>query len=215
MAALAPGSMPPTLPGFEHIGRIWDHTHKAPSAKILPGEYYVTTNEECITTVLGSCVSACIRDPVTGVGGMNHFMLPGEQGNNSSWGADDGLSTARFGVTAMEMLINEILKQGARKDRLESKLFGGGEILAMEFNNVGARNAAFALEFMATEMLSVAAQDLGGPHPRKVMFFPKTGRCLVRRLRSLQTEIVAAQERQYQADISKAEDDSGDIELFD
>lgn len=200
---------PRVLPGFDHIARNWDSAHNLCSAKILPGEYYVTRGEEVLHTVLGSCVSACVRDLDTGVGGMNHFMLPEAKAGQSNWGLE-----TRYGVAAMESLINEILKQGARKSRLEIKLFGGGEILNMQTSNVGQRNAEFALNFMEVEGFEVVSQDMGGPHPRKVLFFPHEGRVMIRRLRSLQVEAVAAQERQYECSIG---DDSptGEIELFD
>ena len=116
---------PEVLPGFGHISRIWDSTQNLCASKILPGEYYVTCHDEIITTVLGSCVSACIRDPSTGVGGMNHFMLPGDTTKRlDQWAGRDSLAT-RYGIAAMETLVNDILKLNARKSRLELKLFGG------------------------------------------------------------------------------------------
>ena len=116
---------PEVLPGFDHIKRIWNSAQNLCASKILLGEYYVTCHNEIITTVLGSCVSACIRDPDTGVGGMNHFMLPGDMKKTlDQWGGKDNLVT-RFGIGAMEKLINDILQRGSRKDRLELKLFGG------------------------------------------------------------------------------------------
>lgn len=206
-------SWPTMLPGFNHISRFWDMTHTLCAAKVLPGEYYVTQHSEMITTVLGSCISACIRDPITGVGGMNHFMLPGDsRKKEGKWGGIDGLET-RYGIAAMESLVNEILKLGARKERLELKLFGAGKILAMEINNIGERNIIFAKEFAQLEGLAIAAEDLGGPHPRKVNYFPRTGKVLIRRLRSLQNQAVATQEKSYEATIAKREPD-GAIELF-
>jgi len=206
-------SWPLILPGFEHISRFWDSTHTLCAAKILPGEFYVTQHAEMITTVLGSCISACIRDPITGVGGMNHFMLPGNnKQNHDKWGGNDCLET-RYGVAAMESLVNEILKLGARKERLELKFFGAGKVLAMEINNIGERNISFAKEFAKIEGLPVIAEDLGGPHPRKVNYFPRTGKVMIRRLRSMQTKAVVAQEKNYGATMSKREK-PGEIELF-
>ena len=205
---------PDILPGFDHVSRIWDATQNLCAAKILPGEYYVTTNEEIITTVLGSCVSACIRDPVSGVGGMNHFMLPGDTTKNlEQWAGSDSLAT-RYGIAAMETLINDILKQGSRKDRLELKLFGGGRVLAMDVNNVGERNAQFARQYLETEGLVVVAEDLGGTYPRKVNYFPKTGRVMVRRLRSLQNKAIADQEKSYASNMGRKQI-PGEIDLFD
>jgi len=204
----------PTLPGFESIKRTWDTEHSLHSARILPGEYYVTRNNEMITTILGSCVSACIRDPDTGVGGMNHFMLPGDNGrNNAKWGGSDCLTT-RFGVAAMEKLINDILKTGANPRKLELKLFGGGEVLQMESSNVGAKNVRFVRDFVATEGLAVLSEDLGGPWPRKVNFFPKTGKVLMRRLRALHKSVIVDQEKRYASELAKPEQKTGSIDLF-
>lgn len=205
---------PPVLPGFSHIARSWDNQHDLSMAKILPGEYYVTNGNEVITTVLGSCVSACIRDPDTGVGGMNHFMLPGNSGRDmDKWGGVDCLST-RYGVAAMESLINDILKQGARKGRLEVKLFGGGEVLQMETNNVGQQNVQFVRDFVSAEGLVIMSFDLGGPHPRKVNFFPKTGKVMIKKLRALHKISIADQEKAYAKNIDKP-DMAGEIDLFD
>ena len=181
-------------------------------AKVLPGEYYVSRQDEIISTVLGSCVAACVRDPVTKVGGMNHFMLPGESNRNGGWGGEGGLVT-RYGIAAMENLINDILKQGSEKSRLEFKLFGGGAVLAMEQNNIGDRNIAFVRDFIETEGFQVLAEDLGGPHPRKVNYYPATGRVMVRKLRSLQSRVVADKENAYRANIQRKES-PGEIELF-
>lgn len=201
------------LPGFDHISRIWNSQEELCVSRILPGEYYVTRHDEIITTVLGSCVSACVRDLDSGVGGMNHFMLPGNTGKSmDTWGGKDCLAT-RYGIAAMENLINDILKQGAQKTRLEVKLFGGGKVMAMEINRVGERNAQFAQEFVRTEGLLSVAEDLGGPFPRKVNYYPKTGKVLVRRLRALQKKTIANQDRDYEASLRKKEI-PGEIELF-
>ena len=167
-----------------------------------------------ITTVLGSCVSACIRDPSSGFGGMNHFMLPGNrQGTNSTWSGQDCLVT-RYGIAAMETLVNDILKQGARKEQLEIKLFGGGDVLKMEVNNVGERNIEFVKQFVLAESMHVIAEDLGGPYSRKINYFPSNGKVMVRRLRSLQSKTIIDREKNYECDlIEKAT--PGDIELFD
>ncbi len=205
---------PEVLPGFEHITRIWDSAQNLCASKILPGEYYVTCRDEIITTVLGSCVSACIRDPLSGVGGMNHFMLPGNTSKKlDQWGGNDCLET-RYGIAAMETLINDILKQGARKDRLELKLFGGGKVLAMDVNNVGDRNVQFVRQFVKTEGLATVAEDLGDVYPRKVNYFPKTGKVMVRRLRAIQNQAIAMQEKKYVTTLGKKEV-PGEIDLFD
>ncbi len=199
---------------FSQISRSWDANNGICVARILPGEYYVTGNDEMITTVLGSCVSACIRDPSTGVGGMNHFMLPGSsQVNVSTWGGQECLTT-RYGIAAMEILVNDILKRGARKDQLELKLFGGGEVLSMEVNNIGQRNIEFVRQFALTESMHAVAEDLGGPYSRKINYFPKNGKVLVRRLRSLQSKTIIDREKNYESNLVH-EAASGGIELFD
>lgn len=197
------------LPGFEHISRGWDATHDRSSAKILPGEYYVTKERELIHTVLGSCVSACIRDIDTGIGGMNHFMLPEGAPSEKLWNLE-----TRFGVAAMESLINDIVKAGGNRNRLELKLFGGGEVMNMKTSSVGKRNVEFALDFAKVEGLEVASQDLGGEYPRKVLFFPNDGKVMVRRLRPVQTAAVVAQEKQYETRLCNKTQKPGDIELF-
>lgn len=206
-------SCPEVLPGFDHISRIWDSKENLCASKILPGEYYVTNHNEIITTVLGSCVSACVRDPDTGVGGMNHFMLPGNSGKElDKWGGEACLAT-RYGIAAMENLINDILKHGARKSRLELKLFGGARVMAMEISKVGDRNVQFAKQFVKAEGLVTIAEDLGGPYPRKVNYFPKSGKVMVRRLRSIQKQTVADQDKRYETTLSNKEI-PGEIELF-
>jgi chemotaxis protein CheD len=202
------------MPGFEHIQRLWDRDFELWSAKILPGEYYVTRYDEAITTVLGSCISACMRDPALAIGGMNHFMLPADTSNGEScWlDPDAGLST-RYGSFAMESLINDLMKLGARRERLEVKLFGGGKILA-SMTDVGARNIAFAKEWLQLEGLNVVAEDLGDTCPRRVIYFPANGAVKLKRLRSLQNSEIGNREQRYLQNITEAPA-ADDIELFD
>ena len=211
----APGEKPESLPGFEHMQRFWDGENSAWCIKILPGEYYVTRNAEAVTTVLGSCVSACVRDPTRNVGGMNHFMLPEDQsvGENSWLDPSVGLAT-RYGSYAMESLINDLLKLGARRERLEIKLFGGGQILA-GLTDVGGRNIQFVRSFMAMEGYKVAAEDLGGTQPRKLIYFPASGRVKLRKLRQVETRIISHHEKLYLASLGKTAETGGDVELFD
>lgn len=180
------------------------------AAKILPGEYYATGREVVIVTVLGSCVSACIRDPVLGIGGMNHFMLP----RNNNDGPTPVSSAARYGTYAMEVLINNLIKLGARRDRFEAKLFGGGSVIkGFTVTNVGERNANFALEYMAREGIKVLAKDLFDDCPRKVYFFPKTGRVLVKKLRSVHNNTIVSREHEYESRLVHLPI-GGDVELF-
>lgn len=150
------------------------------AVKLLPGEYFVTSRDIVLTTVLGSCVAACVRDSTAGVGGMNHFMLPEDADPSSRTAA----AAMRYGAYAMKILLNELLKAGARRDRLEAKVFGGGAVLAnMTMLNIGERNADFVLRYLQMEQIRIAAQDLGGKLPRRINYFPVTGRVTMRKLR--------------------------------
>ena len=177
------------------------------AVKIMPGEFFVAREDIVISTVLGSCVSACLWDRSARVGGMNHFMLPGEEA-----GAVNAAS-GRYGAFAMEQLINELIKRGARKNVIEAKVFGGGAVLR-QFStlNVGERNAAFVLDFLRTEGIRVQSQDLLDVHPRRVAFFPATGRALCKKLMTTDKALETA-EQQYKARISTTPV-AGDIELF-
>ena len=163
---------PRALRGFSEINRYWDRQRDCYAAKILPGEYYVTTHDEIIVTVLGSCVSACIRDPIMRIGGMNHFMLPASGHAHSVLRTSLDSDATRYGFFAMEKLINDILKNGGRRDSLEIKLFGGGKVIQhMKEADIGNRNIHFVREYLRTESFSVAAEDLGDIYPRKVVFY--------------------------------------------
>lgn len=213
MVAPANSRLPLALPGFEHIRRSWHDTHEAYAARLLPGEYYVTRNDEGVYTTLGSCISACIRDRVTGIGGMNHFMLPASaSGDRDSWRSTSLSEATRYGNFAMEHLINDILKNGGLKQNLEVKLFGGGRIMA-NMTDVGMRNITFVHDYLQTEGLKVVSEDVGDVFPRMVVYFPATGKVRVKRLRSLHTNTIAAQEVQYLESI-KEKPVSGDVELF-
>ncbi|MGA7799347.1 MAG: chemoreceptor glutamine deamidase CheD [Gammaproteobacteria bacterium] len=213
MGSLAgPGeSLSPGLPGFEAVNRYWDRTHNATVAKILPGEYYVTTADELIVTVLGSCVSACIRDRVFGIGGMNHFMLPA-RGGSSRPGQSLPDAAARYGNYAMELLVNTILKNGGSRRNMEVKIFGGGRVLA-QLTDVGRRNIDFVREYIETENLALVAEDVGDRFPRKVVYCPKTGRVRVKRLRVLHNDTVLKRENNYLRDLESGPV-AGEIELF-
>jgi chemotaxis protein CheD len=185
----------------------YDTTHATKAVKLLPGEYFATGNDMLLVTVLGSCVSLCLRDRESGFGGMNHFMLPEGQ-------ADSAGTSARYGAYAMEVLINEILKRGGRRERLEAKLFGGGAVLAdLSSLNVGERNSQFALDYLKTESIPVAAKDLLGEYPRKVYYFPASGRVRVKTLRERHNDTVLNREREYRGALQKAPV-AGEVELF-
>jgi chemotaxis protein CheD len=188
----------------------YDRTFDCDAAKILPGEYYCTFKDMLIVTVLGSCVSACIRDRVSGIGGMNHFMLPdGGDGSNPLISA-----SARYGTYAMEVLINELLKSGARRENLEAKVFGGGNVLrGLTALNVGERNAAFVRAYLKAEGIRVLAEDLNDIFPRKVYFFPRTGRVLVKKLRELNNNTLVNREQDYASRLAGKEI-GGEVDLF-
>ena len=188
------------------------------SVRVLPGEHYVTENpEEVLVTILGSCVAACIRDPLTGTGGMNHFMLP--RGENDSWGGAN--NSMRFGNHAMEVLINRIMSRGCPRTRLEVKVFGAGNVIGdpstRSGQTVGERNAEFVRNYLRNENLAVAAMDLGGDHGRRVCYFPDSGR--VKRLllrrdedRKIYRQELALCEKHHRA---SPQETAGSVELFD
>jgi chemotaxis protein CheD len=210
-AAQPPGGPPPALPQFGHIKRYWDPQAGAYGAKLLPGDYYVTSHAEMITTVLGSCVSACVRDSVKRIGGMNHFMLPLETDGRAKW-SDDVSAATRYGNVAMERLINDLLKAGARRENLEFKLVGGGRVLAA-LTDIGARNIEFVRKYMVTEGFRVAGEDLGDLFPRKVNYFPETGKVRVKKLTNMRNDTIAAREQNYIKELGTAPT-SGEVELF-
>lgn len=189
--------------------RFFDTTHAAWMVKVFPGEFYVTRQpDEILVTVLGSCVSACIRDPVVGIGGMNHFMLA--KGRSGGWGNDP--QSARFGNFAMEKLINELIKAGCARDRMEIKVFGGGNVIDAS-TAVGSDNAQFVLRYLEAEGLRCSAEDLGGAHPRRIHYYPSTGRVVRRLLGTGETYAISREEREY-ADRLRQRQPAGEIHLF-
>jgi chemotaxis protein CheD len=180
--------------------------------KVLPGNYYVTPDNEMLMTVLGSCISACIRDVRAGIGGMNHFMLPVQDSRNH--GPEDAWNrSARYGNYAMELLINAILKRGGERKNLEVKVFGGGRILR-HMQDIGERNITFVREYIRTEGLVLAAEDVGGEHPRKILYFPGTGKVRVRHLRPISNTAVARKELSYRNQLEKSTF-AGEVVLFE
>lgn len=191
------------------VNRFFDREFQRPAVKILPGQYHAAREDCAIVTVLGSCVSACLWDPASGVGGMNHFLLPGSDAPPGAPAAG-----ARLGVYAMEVLINSMLKLGAERARLVAKVFGGAAVLeGMDALNIGTRNGEFVLEFLREEGIAVAAQDLYDVCPRKVYFFPASGRVMVKRLGVVRTGTVERRERDYLAQLSGGVS-AGEVEIF-
>lgn len=181
-----------------------DHHFQYDAVKVLPGEYFVSRDDILIMTVLGSCISACIWDSKARMGGMNHFMLPE---------GDDG--SGRYGSYAMELLINEMIKQGARRETMQAKVFGGGAVMAnFTTMNVGERNTKFVLDYLATERIPVVSQDVLDVHPRKVCLFAATGKVLVKRLAHAHPEALVVEERKGSAINLAKTTAGGSVDLF-
>ncbi len=172
----------------------------------------MTTREEMITTVLGSCVSACIRDRKFGVGGMNHFMLPESTGSADHWQGTGVAAATRYGSFAMEHMINDILKLGGLRKNLEVKVFGGGRIMA-NMTNIGLHNIDFVREYIVAEGLALVVEDLGDIFPRKVNYFPATGRARVKKLRSMHNDTIVRREESYMHDLEEQPVES-EVEIF-
>lgn len=181
-----------------------DHHFQYDAVKVLPGEYFVTGEDVLVMTVLGSCIAACIWDNKARLGGMNHFMLPeGEDGSG------------RYGSYAMELLLNEMFKLGARRETMQAKIFGGGAVMAgFTTMNVGERNTHFVLDYLAAERIPVVSQDVMDVHPRKVCFFPVTGKVLVKRLAHAHPEALVVEERKGNAVNVAKSTAGGSVDLF-
>jgi chemotaxis protein CheD len=195
---------------FVHIRRMRDNRFPHEIASILPGEFFVSREPMVVYTVLGSCISACIRDPIAGVGGMNHFMLPEPKaGGSDSWG-----ESTRYGSFAMESLINEILKRGGMKNRLEIKLFGAGKIYEGNID-VGEKNAKWVVEYVRREGLTIVKTDLGDVFPRKIYYFTDSGRVLMKKIERVKNQTILERENEYATQIKQREQQSvEDVTLF-
>ncbi|MFT5276489.1 MAG: chemotaxis protein CheD [Glaciecola sp.] len=196
----------------EHLApnRYFDRSFNTDAVKILPGEYFATSENTMIVTVLGSCVSACIRDPIAGISGMNHFLLPA---NADEENFDS--ESARYGVFAMEILINHMMKLGAQRNRLEAKVFGGANVLkGFTSISVGQKNSAFVQEYLEAEKIRVVATDLLGEFPRKLYQFPETGEVKVRKLKSMHNTTIIDRESEYRVKIIQTATKGGDVDLF-
>jgi len=208
---------PPLSHEFEHVNRYWDKMHEVWAAKILPGEFYVSTHGEMISTVLGSCISVCIRDKKKGIGGMNHFMLPqNNEFSSENWGNNPATSASRYGNWAMEYMINAILKRGGEKKNFEVKVFGGGQMMA-KMTDIGQKNILFVYQYLAEEKLKIEASDVGDIYARKVLFFPDTGNVKVRRIKNVKNDTIIRRESEYEKHVSvddKTKSNANNIELF-
>lgn len=187
-------------------GHYYDRALQAHAIRVLPAQYVVTDQPLALVTLLGSCVAACLYEPALALGGMNHFMLPGDTSGETI--------CARYGVHAMELLINDLLKRGARRPQLLAKVFGGGNVLSgFHSDPIGTRNARFVLEYLVAEGITVMAQDLGDNQARKVCFYPQTGRTLVRRLPRTHYNGIIDAERALYGQMARTPP-SGGVELF-
>ena len=171
---------------------------------VVQGEYAIIDEPDVVlTTILGSCVAACIRDPLAKVGGMNHFLLPGDK--------NGGSDTVKYGINAMELLINDILKKGGKRDRLEAKLFGGANVV-QGLSDVGAQNAAFAERFLNEEGIRCIGQSLGGDRARRIRYWPLTGRATQQFLAPSESSVFQAERRKVEQPPPPSS--SGTVELF-
>lgn len=184
----------------------FDAHFKADAVKVLPGEYFVHDEDLLIMTTLGSCIAACLWDRERRIGGLNHFMLPDGGG---------AMDSGRYGSFAMELLINELLKRGANRLTLEAKVFGGGAVVSgMNSLNVGERNTSFVMDYLKTERIPVVSKDVLDVYPRKVCFFPASGKAMVKRLAATNTDALVAQDRAAAKAVMPTHAGGGAVDLF-
>lgn len=182
----------------------YDAHFKNAAVKVLPGEYFVDNEDLLVMTTLGSCIAACLWDRQAQVGGMNHFMLPEGAGDSG-----------RYGSYAMELLINEMMKRGASKSRMEAKIFGGGAVISgMNTINVGERNTNFVMDFLKLERIPVVSKDVLDVYPRKVCFLPHSGKAMVKRLAPTNTDALIQQDRNAAQKAQPVVASGGSIDLF-
>ncbi|NMM78352.1 chemotaxis protein CheD [Rhodococcus sp. SRB_17] len=184
----------------------FDHHFQYNAVKVLPGEYFVANEDLVIMTVLGSCIAACLWDSRARVGGMNHFMLPDGDSMDVS---------GRYGSYAMELLINEMLKLGARRETMQAKIFGGAQVMHnFTTLNVGERNTQFVVDYLRTERIPVVSEDVLDIYPRKVCYFPVTGKAMVKRLAHTHPEELQAQDKRGNAAAVASAAAGGSVDLF-
>ncbi len=172
------------------------------------GGLHVSRAPVVMDTVLGSCIAACIYDPVLGIGGMNHFMLPeGIDPNNPT--------SARYGVNAMELLISEVMKSGGQRRRFQVKIFGGGHVLRIRetLDGIPQQNIDFARRFLSDEQIPIVGEDVGGYQARRVLFNPSSGKAYVKHLGNNEAKGTADEEMVYLISLKRQKKD-GDVTLF-
>lgn len=196
---------------FSHIRMVVDARFPHKVAQVLPGQYFASEDPMVVYTVLGSCISACINDPVAKVGGINHFMLAEpktKEGRHDSWG-----ESARYGNYAMELLLNELMKLGGIKERMEVKIFGGAKLYESS-QNVGKGNSNWVIDYMKTEGFNVVTCDVGDIYPRKLYYFTETGRLLMKKIKKLRNETILVREEEYKESLLRKRKREDDVTLF-
>ncbi len=178
---------------------------------IHPGEYHVSGDDVIIATVLGSCVSVSFWDQRLRQGGINHFMLPGDLDDKDVVRSRN----AKYGMFAIELLYNELMKKGSRKADIVAKVFGGASVLRLSGSptKIPKGNVDFAVAYLQKEGIPIVANDTGGILPRKIFFFARTGRILLKRILGTMATTVEREEEAYLDTIKRNE--SGAITLFD
>ena len=199
----------------------YDRELKRQVARIPPGQFFAARGEAAMVSALGSCVSACIVDPVQGVGGMNHFMLPDAAHHGRAEDDEPAAklmrASARYGAYAMEVLINRLLQLGAQRSRLVAQVFGGARVIP-GLSDIGQLNIEFVISYLAREGIAVSRADLGGDAARKVSLQLPSGETRVAKLRSLHTLSVQSSETAFAASltpwVSRKRAPKADVELF-
>lgn len=177
--------------------------------KVYLGGHHVSGDpDDVVVTTLGSCVSACLWDPVARIGGMNHFLLPDVPASETC----SYTASARYGSVAMERLINALLMAGAERERLQAKVFGGARVIESSMD-IGEQNGAFVLDYLRREGMKLTGQDLGGPFPRRILWFPAQGRALRRLLTSGSLPATVKEEMRFRS-VLRNQPQEGDVELF-
>ncbi len=196
----------------DNIKRYYDENLERTVVKLMTGDCYVSSDpREMMVTILGSCISVCMRDPMAGVAGMNHILLP--TGRVTQCQVDSGFAN-RFGAYAMEELVNGLIKLGAVRSRMETKIFGGGNVI----NNsamIGTRNVAFVKEYLSNEKMAICGEHVGGDYPRRIHYFPDTGTVKMRLLKRKEDKQIVEEEKQFQNTLfTHAPSSTTSVELF-
>lgn len=193
---------------MNEIRRYFDARLNAWIANVPQGHFVLGEGDDLVlSTVLGSCVAACVHDPELRIGGMNHFLLPDVEAGSQS--ADSSLAL-RYGSNSMEVLINDLLRRGGRRERMVFKLFGGAAVVR-NLSNIGERNAEFAINYVKTEGFRLQSHDLRGERARRVQFWPASGWARVLYLSPAENNEVSRREA---AAASVKPAGAGEVELF-